>query len=88
MEPSEEVQRIWKEQDKNRARRMLALEGIPETPIKPYITGADPGYHAIQRSCINASLKQVDLAMEYLYQEQDLGAWPGIHVAPETIPSW
>lgn len=88
IQPSGEVQATWEKQDKNLARRMLAMEAIPDSPIKPYIEELDPGYHAVQRSCINASLKQIDLAMEYLYQDQALGPWPGINVSPEKIPSW
>jgi hypothetical protein len=85
---SAEEQAKWNKQDQNRARRMLAMEGIPENPIKPFIEGVNPGYQIIQRSCINASLKQIDLAMEFLYQDQHLGPWPGINVSPEKIPAW
>lgn len=87
-QPTEEVKATWKKQDKDRARRMLAMEGIPESPIKPDIEELDPGYHAIQRSCINASLKQIELAMDYLHQEQKLTDWSGINVSPEKIPRW
>lgn len=87
-EPTENVKANWKRQDKNRARQMFALEGMPDNPLKPYIEEAHPGYHAIQRSCINASLKQIELAMDYLYQEQRLTDWSGINVSPEKIPKW
>lgn len=88
IEPSPEIEATWKKKDKIRARHKLALEGIPDSPIKPMIEEIDPGYHAIQQSCINASLKQIDLAMEYLYASEGIGSWPGIKVAPEKIPTW
>jgi hypothetical protein len=87
-ESAAEIQTSWNKQDQNRALRMVGIEGIPDSPIKPFIEEVNPGYQILQQSCINAALKQINLAMKYLYQEQNLGPWVGIDVSPKKIPQW
>ena len=87
-DPTEEVKKAWKKEDLQKAEKMFAEEGIPQHLEKIYFNELKPGYHALERSCINMALEQIDQTMKRIYKRDHLGSWTDIHVAPTTIPSW
>ena len=87
-DPSDEVKKNWKTKDALQARKTFTWEEIPEYPGKIHSKEIDPGYHALQRSCINLTLEQIDLAMERVYEKHNLEPRTRIHLTQETIPRW
>lgn len=87
-DPTDEVKKNWKAGDKLQARKMFAWEEIPEYPGKDPSIKVEPGYHALESSCINLTLEQIDLAMEHMHEKHNLGPRTEIAVAPTSIPKW
>ncbi len=86
----EQIETKWTQEQKDQARQKLSWSEIPDDVFKDLLEGADYSYHAIERSCINLALLQIELAMERLYKEKDLGERDQqINWRPEgEIPDW
>jgi hypothetical protein len=79
----------WTKEERARALNRLSWDGIPDNWLKDRMHDADFSYNSLQRSCITAALFQIDLAMDWLYAEEDLGSHKEvIYTPPGDLPAW
>ena len=75
--------------DLKQLHQQLDWDEIPDDWFKDLMKDADVSYHALKRSCISVSLLQIELALERLYNENELGIRKEIVWAPPgNIPAW
>lgn len=80
---------LWSEDEITEARKRLNWDEIPDDWFKDLMGNADLSYHALERSCISVGMLQIELAMERLYRENNLGEREKIDWVPEgKIPDW
>jgi hypothetical protein len=85
----EDFTRDWTKEQRERALNRLSWDGIPDNWLKHRMQDADLSYNSIERSCITVALFQIELAMAWLYKEEDLGSRREIAYAPPgDLPVW
>lgn len=85
---SGEIARALGDDNLAKARGRLDWEQVPKDVIAEYMKDADISYHTFDRSCISVSLAQIDVAMERLHQEKNLGPRKRVKAGTEEIPKW
>lgn len=84
-----DFQNTWSKKQQDQMSRRLSWDEIPDNWFKATMQDADLTYHAIERSCISIGMLQIELAMERLYNEHDLGERKKIDWRPKgKIPDW
>ncbi|VGO21640.1 hypothetical protein [Pontiella sulfatireligans] len=79
----------YSKEEFDQARTRLAWDEIPDTWFKEQMADADLSYNSLKRSCITTALLQIELAMEWLYKEKNLGPRKKIEWVPAgEIPAW
>lgn len=79
----------WSAEEKERARARLTWDALPDIWLKERLLNTDFSYNALQRSCITAALYQIELGMEWIYRENELGEREKIVCAPAgDLPVW
>ena len=66
----------------------LAWKKIPNDPLKKLLKTTDLSYHALERSCISLTLVQIEMAMQRIYSERNLGKRKKIKYSPGETPEW
>ncbi len=74
--------------DIERARQVFSAASLPEDPLVALINGADLSYQLIRRSCVTHSLYTVQIGLQRIYRQLNLGEPPELEVLPEDLPDW
>ncbi|MDF7826128.1 hypothetical protein P4B35_19005 [Pontiellaceae bacterium B12227] len=83
-----EIASEWTTKGLKQARGRLDWDQVPDDIIKEYMKKADISYHMFSRSCISVTHAQIELAMDRLYDDEDLGPRKQIDFNKGTIPKW
>jgi len=71
-----------------RVKSLFATSGLPEDPLSELLQHADMSYQLLKRSCITESLAMIQLALDRIHKEHDLGPPPELELVPSGLPPW
>jgi len=78
----------YSSEDLEQAANVFSESELPENPVTALVGQADLSYHLVKRSCVTLSLYTVQVALERIYRNLDLGPAPQLKIAPDGMPPW
>jgi hypothetical protein len=78
----------YSEADLAQARQTFSESEMPEDPLTALMGKADLTYHLIQRSCVTLSLFTVQMGLDRIHKELELGPAPKLTIVPDELPPW
>lgn len=78
----------WTAEDVAEARKALDWKEIPDEEAKARFNDADISYQLFERSCITMSMTEVDLAMERIHANHNLGPRKRVNICPDSFPQF
>jgi hypothetical protein len=71
-----------------RVKALFATAGLPQDPLSGLLETADMSYQLLERSCITESLAMIQLSLDRIHKEYDLGPSPELELVPSGLPPW
>ncbi|MGR8950337.1 MAG: hypothetical protein ACU84Q_20015, partial [Gammaproteobacteria bacterium] len=73
--------------DLRRLRAIYSDDGLPEDPLRQLMGQLDLSYHTLLRSCMTQSITAIQLAVNRLYLDHEIGPPPTMKIVP-NLPPW
>jgi hypothetical protein len=73
---------------RERVKSLFATSRLPKDPLSGLLQKANLSYQLLERSCITESLAMIQLSLDRIHKEHDLGPPPKLELVPSGLPPW